>query len=184
MKYKYYINVLDPNSIDAALKSIENYTNKILPTKIEAFTKALAEEGVDIAKAEVVSLDALFTGELLDSIYAKANGRQTKTTVKYVIRTDSKHAMFVEFGTGIRGKDVPYVGELPSGYEYAVGKTIHYIGNGRYGWFYPTDDSGKNWKFTEGMPSRPYMYLTAARLHSKVQQVAKKVFGGGEYVDN
>lgn len=190
MKYKYYINVLDPNSIEKAIKEIEHYTNVILPGKVEVFTKALAEEGVNIAKAEIVTLDAVFRGDLLNSIYSKANGRKTKTTVKYLIRTDSEHAMFVEFGTGIRGQENPYVGELPMGYEYASGKTIHYLADGRYGWFYPLntgkyDSAGDEiieWRFTEGMPSRPFMYLTATKLHSKVREIAKKVFGGGEYV--
>lgn len=185
MKYKYYINVLDPDSIEKALKDIEHYTKDILPQKVKEFTAALADEGVEIAKAEIVSLDAVFKGELLDSLYSKPYGRDSKTTVKYLIQTDSEHAMFVEFGTGIRGKQVPYEiygGQLPDGYEYASGKTIHYISNGRYGWFYPVGDG--TWRFTEGMPSRPFMYLTAAKLHSKVQQVAKRVFGGGTSVDD
>ena len=89
------------------------------------------------------------------------------------------HAAFVEFGTGIVGKQSPYPYQLPEGvdWQYASGKTIRQLADGRYGWFYPADD-GK-WYFTEGMPSRPFMYMTAIELCDIVSQTAKVVFGSG-----
>lgn len=179
MIYKYHVNILDPQSIDETINAIENYKDKILKEKIERFLKELADEGVKIAKYEVSSLDAFFTGELLDSIMSE-KGKSTKNTMKYIIKTDSEHAMFVEFGTGIVGKEQSYTGKLPKGYTYASGKTIHYIDDGRYGWFYPIGNG--RYRFTEGMRSRPYMLRTARKLTTKVREAAKRAFGGGEVV--
>ena len=69
------------------------------------------------------------------------------------------------------------LGKLPEGvsWQYASGKTIHQISDGRYGWFY--QDDNVDWWFTEGMPSRPFMYLTANELRQIVTQTAKEVFG-------
>ena len=66
---------------------------------------------------------------------------------------------------------------MPEGVEwnYNTGKTIFEIEPGQYGWFYQGDD-GK-WYFTQGMPSRPFMYETSIELMQLVVRTAKEVFG-------
>lgn len=95
----------------------------------------------------------------------------------WAVVAGTDHAAFVEFGTGVIGQKKPYKGELPPGvsWQYASGQTIHQLKDGRIGWFY-RDDNG-HWWFTEGMPSRPYMYNTARELERKVKNVVKEVFG-------
>lgn len=76
-----------------------------------------------------------------------------------VITNNVDHALFVEFGTGVRGEQSPH----PRPWNYDVN------GHGEQGWWYPTDNSDPNpikrygaggsvWAWTAGMPSRPFMY--------------------------
>jgi hypothetical protein len=85
--------------------------------------------------------------------------------------------MFVEFGTGQIGQEAPYPYELPDGvsWEYNTGKTIFEVSPGQYGWFYKRDGQ---WYFTQGMPSRPFMYETSLDLYRIVEKTAKEVFLG------
>ena len=118
----------------------------------------------------------MFTGELLNSIHTmKGNG--DKNTVIFFVVADSKHSAYVEFGTGQLGLEGSYPYPFPDGVEwnYNTGKTIFEIAPGQYGWFYPRD--GK-WYFTQGMPSRPFMYETSLELMKEIPRIAKKVFGG------
>ena len=90
---------------------------------------------------------------------------------------DSKHAAFVEFGTGQLGMEGPYPYPFPIGmdWQYNTGKTIFEIGPGQYGWFYPAEDG--TWKFTQGMPARPFMHEAFIDIYAKVERIAKEVFG-------
>jgi len=158
--------------IDKAVKQLEEY-KKTLPSKIEKLVKRLVDSGVDIAKAQIRLLDAVDTAELVNSIdgmmYVKGN--------KGVVFTDCPYAAFVEFGTGVVGKNNPHP-TLPWAYD------INNHGEG--GWFYPTDESDPNphkhlyngqwWGWTKGMPSRPFMYNTSVELRNKLEAIAKEVF--------
>lgn len=170
-KYKTDLSV---QGIEKLKKELLNYKNVELQTKLNTFLKLLAEKGVDIAKANVKRLDAIFTGELISSISAR-QGSGTKNTAIFFIVADSEHAVFVEFGTGQIGSEAPYPYPLPPGvdWEYNSGKTIFEITPGQYGWFYP---KGDKWYFTQGMPSRPFMYETAMELQELILQTAKEVF--------
>ena len=89
---------------------------------------------------------------------------------------DSHHAAFVEFGTGQFGLESAYPYPFPEGvdWQYNTGETIFEISPGQYGWFYPGDDG--RWYFTQGMPSRPFMYETSLELMNLVVTTAKEVF--------
>ena len=177
MPKKITINALSKSSIENAIKQLRAYQND-LTYKCQLLAEKLAENGVEIARVQIADLDAIFTSELLSSIHAEYNG-STKGGGVWSVVAGTDHAMFVEFGTGIVGKQSPYPGELPDGvsWEYASGKTIRQLADGRYGWFYK-DDEGK-WWFTEGMPSRPFMYYTSIQLREIVLKTAKGVFGNG-----
>ena len=163
---------LSVSGITQLKKELLNYKNYTLQSKVELLTKRLAEQGVITAKANVTSLDAIFTGELINSIHTQYGGSAKGTAIFYVV-VDSEHAIYVELGTGIVGAKKPYKGKLPV--MYAQGKTIHHTKNGKYGWFY--QDANGDWYFTEGMPSRPFMYETSLELMSIVVRTAKEVFG-------
>ena len=177
MPKKITINALSKSSIENAIKQLRAYQND-LTYKCQLLAEKLVEKGVEIARVQIADLDAIFTSELLSSIHAEYNG-STKGGGVWSVVAGTDHAMFVEFGTGIVGKQSPYPGELPDGvsWEYASGKTIRQLADGRYGWFYKDDDG--QWWFTEGMPSRPFMYYTSIQLREIVVKTAKEVFGNG-----
>mgnify|MGYP000349256408 CR=1 FL=1 len=166
-KFTAALSVKGIKELQKGLREYQDSLNK----KCEIFTEELAKRGVEIAKARVTTLDAIFTGDLLN----KGNG--DKNSVIFFITADSRHAAFVEFGTGQLGLEGSYPYPFPEGVEwnYNTGKTIFEIAPGKYGWFYPKD--GK-WYFTQGMPSRPFMYETSLELMQEIPQIAKKVFGG------
>lgn len=156
-------------------RQLEEY-KKTFNNKTQLFAERLALEGVNIARMKITSLDAIFTGELLQSIRREPK-EITTSSAKFVIITDSEHACFVEFGTGQKGLDTPYPYPLPNGvsWNYAVGTTIKQNPiTGHYYWFYPGKD-GK-WHYTEGMPARPFMYETSLELNKIIDRVAREVF--------
>ena len=174
-KHKITINPLSESSIQNAIKALQSYQDS-LTYKCQLLAERLAEKGVEIARVQIADLDAIFTQELLSSIHSEYRG-SVKGGGVWAVVADSSHAIFVEFGTGVIGKANPYKGTLPEGvdWQYASGKTIRQLADGRYGWFYPGKDG--QWYFTEGMPSRAFMYNTANELRSIVVSTAKEVFG-------
>ena len=156
-------------------KQLLDYKNNTLQQKLNILAKTLSEKGVVIAQANIAGLDAIFTGELISSVHTRKGSGSKGTAIFYIV-ADSKHAAFVEFGTGQLGKEAPYPYPLPEGVEwnYNTGKTIFEIEPGQYGWLYQGDD-GK-WYFTQGMPSRPFMYETSLELMQIVKETALEVF--------
>ena len=164
---------LSVSSIRQLQKNLEKYKDG-LTYKATLLAERLSERGVEIARVQIADLDAIFTGELIQSLHSEYKG-STPYGAIFAVVTDSEHAAFVCFGTGIVGKESPYPYELPEGvtWDYASGKTIRQLADGRYGWLYPRD--GK-WYFTEGMPSRPFLHNTAMELREIVEKTAKEIF--------
>lgn len=148
-----------------------------LTYKARLLAERLSERGVEIARVQIADLDAIFTGELIQSLHSEYK-ESTKDGAVFMIVADSKHAVYVEMGTGLVGATHPYPGKLPV--VYAQGK--HFVtlekpfGKfpvGTYGWFYYRDDQ---LFFTEGMPSRPFMWETSLQLMQEIVKTAKEVF--------
>lgn len=157
--------------IDQAIARLEHY-QKSFQTRMELFMKKLADYGVERAKEEVQVMDAVFTGELVNSIHSNKIESNAERII-FAVEADSEHAIFVEMGTGIIGATTPYPGKLPA--VYAQGKTIHKTKDGKYGWYYYGGDG--RWYFTEGMPSRPFMYNTSTQMRHEIERIAREVFG-------
>ena len=140
-----------------------------LQKKCDEFTRQLAEEGVAIAKANILSEDAIYTGELLNSMNIKP-GDVIVNGASYHIYTACPWAKFVEFGTGIEGKENSHPDASIIGWKYDINN------HDEKGWFY--FKNGK-WHWTKGMPSRPFMYNTASALRNTetITRIARRVFG-------
>lgn len=154
-----------------------------LNEKLDLFVQKLCEKGVEIAKEKVSVHDAIDTGELLNSIDLR-EGDIIKNGSQWFIYTNCDYAKFIEFGTGVvgaGGKDrygrggETYPGELPSNWAYASGSHIFTTKDGITGWYYFKNG---NFHFTEGQPSKPFMYETSVELREQILEVAKEVFGG------
>lgn len=172
-KKRYKVDILSVSSIEQLKKDLQAYRND-LQRKCRLLAEKLAEKGVEIARIRIDTLDAVFTGELKSSVHAESRGG-TEMKAIFAIVVDSKHAAFVEFGSGQMGQEAPYPYPLPEGikWEYNTGKTIFEISPGQYGWFYQRDGQ---WYFTQGMPSRPFLMETTLELMSIVEKTAREVF--------
>lgn len=175
MRKKVYKARLSERQIEDMVKQLEVYKDRLLNDKLQRFIDNLASRGIEIAKANVEKLDAVFTGELLDS-FGVDKAVSSGSRLVFFIVTDSDHAAFVEFGTGQIGLEAPYPYPLPPGviWKPNTGKTIFQLSDGTYGWFYPGKDG--NWYFTMGMESRPFLYEAGLELMSEVEEIAKAVF--------
>lgn len=164
---------LDPKSIEEAIEELQAY-QKGVERNTRILVQRLTDFGVNLARVKIVSLGAFDTGELLSAV----GGYYSPILNAGFVRVASDHAAFVEFGTGVVGQNSPHTnGEYlaKASWGYATGQKIFTTKNGKVGWIYPTD--GGDFRFTEGMPSRPFLYQTALELQSKFPGIAKEVFG-------
>lgn len=155
---------LSQREIQSAIKQVEAY-KKDLTVKCQRLVEALTAKGIDIAKFHVRDLGAFYTGELENSI----GGYYSPGLGVGIIYAGSWYAFLVEFGSGIRGAESPHPLAGQVGYVYDVND------HGSAGWTYFNDRDGR-YHWTTGMPSRPFMYLTAKELNAICEKVAKQVF--------
>lgn len=159
---------LSERSLREAARQIESYKNDVIK-KCRTFAERLADRGIEIAEMKISEHHAVYTGELWASIQ-KTPGMVLQYGSAYIVYTDCPWAQYVEFGTGIVGKNSPHPNRSIVGWKYDVNK------HGEAGWWYYRD--GK-WHWTKGMPSRPFMYETDVELMMEIAKIAKEVFGNG-----
>lgn len=162
---------LSSDGLAKAAKEVREYKQKLIDKSKQLIT-ALTEYGAIVSRTFVIDLDAVDKGFLANSIGAYYD----PTTNTGFIRADCDYAVFVEFGTGVRGAGSPYPGDAINSVAYRYGDGTQYVmlSDGRVGWFYPADDG--TMKFTEGMPSRPFMFNTAQELRRRYVSFAREVF--------
>ena len=152
---------LSEESIKAAIKELNAYKRE-LSQKATLLVQRLVDAGVEIAKQEVMTLGAFDSGELRDSL----DGLMYTDGAHGIIFTNCGHAAFVEFGTGVVGAGSPHPA-MPWAYDVNQ--------HGEKGWVYYDEKQGR-FRWTKGMPSRPYMYNTARQIEEKVVEIARDVF--------
>ena len=163
---------LDPKSIEAAILEINQY-KKDVENNARQLVQRLVDLGANIARVKVVEMGAFYSGELLSGV----GGYYSPSLNAGWVKVTNDHAVFVEFGTGVVGMNNPHKnGEYLSkaSWAYATGRTIFTTKDGRTGWYYPTDNG--EYRFTEGMKSRPFMYETALELQRTFPKLAMEVF--------
>jgi hypothetical protein len=167
------VDLNEDKSIRNAIKELKRYKKRV-EDRTRKLVQRLTDEGAEIARIKIVNLGAYYSGELLSGV----DGYYSPSLNVGFVRVTSDHVAFVEFGTGVKGQNSPHKnGEYLSkaSWGYASGAKIFTTQDGRVGWIYPTDDGG--FRFTEGMPSRPFMYETALELQNNFRRIAKEVFG-------
>lgn len=162
---------LDAKSIEGAMREIRHIRDQLVEAMNDLIRK-LADEGVKEAKAQVASMDAVDTGELERSIYGYYD---PESRIGYVI-AGAAHAFYVEYGTGPVGEDNPHPEPERAGWDYNIGPTIHQ--NEQHpewgvGWWYPGDDGKPHW--TQGQPSRPFMYNTMVWLEEAARVLGRTI---------
>lgn len=117
------INLFDQKSIQAAVKAIRDYENS-LTYKCRLLAEKLAKKGIEVARMQVTSLDAIFTGDLMRSIHAEYVGN-IKGGGIWAVVADDESAVFVEFGTlGSLGEKKEYPYPLPEGVQWNYGTNM------------------------------------------------------------
>ena len=153
---------LDEKDIDRAIQEVELFKKDFIK-KCDQLVEALTDYGVNVAKIQVSQLDAVYTGELMNSI----EGYYSPSTNVGIIKAGAYYAAYVEFGTGVVGSNSPHPN--PQGWQYDINA------HGDEGWVYYDDDSGE-FRWTKGFKSRPFMYNTARQLEKDCKKIAKEVF--------
>ena len=154
---------LGESDIERAIRQVQAYKEHVRQN-IAKIISDLVSIGVEIAKAEIVSLGAAYTGELASSI----QGMVFTDGTRGLIFTDCPYAAYVEFGTGVVGQSSPHP-EPPQGWRYDVNS------HGEEGWWY-YDETEERYRWTAGMVSRPFLYLTSRQLEQEAISIARRVF--------
>lgn len=154
---------LNEKDIDRAISELKVFKREFL-RKCESLIEALTDYGVEVAKVEVAQLDAVYTGELMNSIV----GYYSPTYNVGIIKAGAYYAAYVEFGTGVVGSKSPHPN--PQGWQYDVNN------HGDEGWVYYDEDSG-GFRRTRGFKSRPFMHNTARDLEKNCERIVREVFG-------
>ena len=154
---------LDEKEIARAIREVKQFKKQFLE-KCSQLVETLTDKGAEIAKIQVAQLDAVYTGELKNSI----EGYYSSTSNVGIIKAGAYYAAYVEFGTGVVGSRSAHPN--PQGWQYDVNS------HGDEGWVYYDEDGGK-FRWTKGFKSRPFMYNTARELEKICEKIAKEVFG-------
>lgn len=159
---------LNPIGIQAIINQLELYKSN-LTIHTQELLQRLTNDGVTIAKAKVVQLGIKYDTNLTKSINGMVVGN-----VGFV-KVDDKHAVFFEFGTGpvgAKNKHPKGKGYASKGwYTKADGKAMDAL----YGWT-PLGKDGDTFFYTEGQPSKPFLYQTAIELRQELPRIAREVF--------
>ena len=165
---KITINPLSTSSIDEAIRKLEGYEKSI-----EAKARELVAQLVGTGKVKAIEEIPVNTGVAMNSIAAYIENNRGFIWA-------GGYCAYIEFGTGTRGESSPHPSQEYQAmmqWAYNVGTTIFTTKDGRTGWYYPVGDG--TYRFTEGMPSRPFMYNTAKYLKAEASRLAKEIFAHG-----
>lgn len=156
------INAFSSSDVRRARAELIKYKSEV-QQKFNKLMQALSDKGIELAKQNLTAYHMPYaTGELESSI----QGVYDPETGKGAIFSDCNHAVYFEFGTGIKGATSPHPDAGEQGYVYDTS------GHGYGGWYYYTDDL----YWTQGMPSRPFMWTTANQLRQMLDDMAKQIF--------
>ena len=175
---------LDDDSIEKAIREVNSFREQ-LQDALDGLCERLLDEGVEVARMQIMAMPAVDTGALMASI---GHGAFDRTSGTGIIYAGAYYAMFVEFGTGIVGKANPHpmAGQTDSAVLGANGSVYdRYDTNkhGAKGWLYrKVGETKRSW--TQGMPARPFMYNTGITLADYARQhggeiIAQYIRGGG-----
>lgn len=171
---------LNPEDIQKAINEVRAFQEE-LRQAVKGLCEELLEIGTSHAKVSVANLQAVDTGSLMASIGHGAYDPQTHTGIIYA---GGYHAVFVEFGTGVIGEENPHPG-LNDGTvaDFAVlgSNGTMYTGydtngHGESGWWYKPDSGGR-YRWTKGMPARPFMYNTFKYLEEIAGDKGAEIIG-------
>lgn len=157
------INILNPSSIDAAVREIREYSRWV-QRKTQELAQRLAEYG--LTRVQIGYADALYDGDKDVTVTVEQRGDNT-----YAIVASGKTVLLLEFGAGLIGYGHPQAAQFGYGPGTYPGQT--HVPEPGYWWF--TGNDGES-HFSRGNPPSMRMYLTAIELEQAIERVAREVF--------
>lgn len=151
---------LNDESISQAISSLKEYQS-LMKTKQAKLMEEIGVRGSGVMFDEIAKYRMPCSkANLIKWIDYTSTGTSTR------ILNRCGYAMFVEFGTGIKGARSPHPHDTV-GYRYDVNN------HGEEGWNYFDEDG---WHWTMGMQARPFAHETYEALRPEIVNIATKVF--------
>lgn len=161
---KITINPLDPKSVAAAIKQLQQYENEFKQKEAE-FVRRLAEIGVSVARAGFAMADYDGTKDVVVSL--------EKTKDGMAVVASGETVGFIEFGTGVRNPEWDNTGMSytpPKHGTYGKGK-----GKNPHGWYF-TPMAGVKAVHTYGNVPAEAMRTARDRMIEQAIQIAREVW--------
>lgn len=164
---KISIDVFDPDSIDKAIKQLNDYS-KGLDQKARNLCQRLADLGAWYAEWNFSQVAWTYSGTV---DYAITVDRLSDN--QYLIKAAGEGVLFIEFGAGIT-----LGGGHPMDSQLGMGPGTYPNGKGHWndpnGWWYKDEDGTKH-KTYGNAPGMP-MYNAAKDLRNEIKKIAQEVF--------
>ena len=158
---------LSPEDIDRAISEIERFSSdfiKACDELIKQLTRMAKDTALDWLS---ILVEEPRTKELEKSV---ANGEKFDPRTRTgILRTECPYAAFVEFGTGIEGKNSPHPVAEEFGWKH------DYKEHGDEGWYYYNPNDAKvHW--TRGQPAKPFMFRAAMTVWLRAKDMTVHIF--------
>lgn len=177
-RFKTNLSVRGINNLKTELL---NYKNNILQSKMNLFTRRLAEAGLNVANVRISESPlGKYVLVRIESKSFKDKSTAFLIATGQTVQSEGYEPfnilLGIEFGAGIHyNKDEinPYANELGFGYGTFPGQ-LHALKD--EGWYY-WDAKSETWKHSYGIKATMPMYSAYIEMKPKISIIAKEVFG-------
>lgn len=176
-RFKTDLSVRGINNLKAELI---NYKNNILQSKINLFTRRLAEVGLNVANVKISESPlGRYVSVRIESKNLKDESIAFLVATGLTVQSEGYEPfnilLGIEFGAGIHynPKPNPNAGELGFGVGTFPGQ-LH--AREEDGWYY-WDAKTETWKHSYGVKATMPMYNAYIEMKPKIKSIAREVFG-------
>ena len=157
---------LSQKGIDKMIGELRKKKKAMSQDQAQRFLTMATERGRYLVQENLMLYDKVDSGKLVNSVQTEVDAARG---VGYVRVTD-KAALYVEYGTGVVGRDKRPHPNKPAGWQYNVGRTINPVTH-KWRFF----KWGK-WNTTMGQEASPFFYNAERRLRDELPSIAREVF--------
>lgn len=161
------VNLLNPQSLDDAIKRLREDAKRIKKAKME-IARRLAEIGVEVVKVNFASATSF------DKIGGYKVNEPVKTENGYIVEAVGDRVVFIEFGSGLGTQDYEHEGEglppiYPGSYSQTEGAGMFIPGEHEY-WFYRR-------RLYRGTPSAHGFHQAKEQIIQQAREIAREELG-------
>ena len=175
-RFKTDLSVRGINNLKAELL---NYKNNILQSKMNIFTRRLAEVGLNVANVKISESPL---GKYV-SVKIDSKSFNDKSTAFLIATGQTIHSdgyepfnilLGIEFGAGIHYNPNPNPNADKLG--FGVGTFPGQVHAFEDGWYY-WDAKTESWKYSHGVKATMPMYNAYIEMMPRIKEIARDVFG-------